>query len=68
MAVDKSGNPFGSNNKRHHAILNSAGVGRGGGVSGPRDVAPHPRSLPVPPLVSHVPFIYGGPAVGKEPN
>jgi len=68
VAVKGSGNPFGSSDKKHHSILNSAGVSRGNRVSGPRDVAPHPHSLPVPPLVAHVPYIYGGPAVGKEPN
>ena len=64
-----SGNPFGGSVGKHHSIVNSVGVsGRGNALSGVRDLAPKPHSLPVPPMISHVPYIYGGPAVGKVPN
>ena len=64
-----SGNPFGGSVGKHHSIVNSVGVsGRGNALSGVRDVASGPMSLPVPPLVSHVPFIYGGPPIGKAVN
>ena len=42
------------------------GHGKGGGSV--VRVVRGPMSLPVPPMISHQPFIYGGPAVGKVPN
>ena len=38
------------------------GYGKGGSVV---RVVRGPMSLPVPPVISHQPYIYGGPAIGK---
>ena len=41
------------------------GYGKGGSVVSNVRVVRGPMSLPVPPVISHLPYIYGGPAIGK---